>query len=100
MPDLALDDRLGVIDVDGVYEAVAKGHCVSHFRQCRIIGGLDVHSGADRGKTLALGSRQSESYLRIYDKAAEQSLYAQSAELDAAVGAGEQAGAARRQSRG
>ncbi|MDH4080646.1 MAG: replication initiation factor domain-containing protein [Nitrospira sp.] len=70
--DVALDDRLGVIDVDGVYEAVAKGHCVSHFRQCRIIGGLDVPTGADRGKTLALGSRQSESYLRIYDKAAEQ----------------------------
>jgi len=29
--DVALDDRVGVIDVDGVYEAVAKGHCVSHF---------------------------------------------------------------------
>jgi phage replication initiation protein len=70
--DVALDDRVGVIDVDGVYEAVAKGHCVSHFRQCRIIGGLDVPTGAERGKTLALGSRQSESYLRIYDKAAEQ----------------------------
>lgn len=24
--DVALDDRVGVIDVDGVYEAVAKGH--------------------------------------------------------------------------
>lgn len=64
--------HFGRIDVDGVYEAVAKGHCVSHFRQCRIIGGLDVPTGADRGKTLALGSRQSESYLRIYAKAAEQ----------------------------
>jgi len=70
--DVALDDRLGIIDVDGVYEAVVKGHCVSHFRQCQIIGGLDVPSGLDRGKTLALGSRQSDTYLRIYDKAAEQ----------------------------
>jgi phage replication initiation protein len=69
--DVALDDRLGIIDVDGVYEAVVKGHCVSHFRQCQIIGGLDVPSGLDRGKTLALGSRQSDTYLRIYDKAAE-----------------------------
>jgi DNA relaxase NicK len=29
-------------------------------------------SGSDMGKTLCLGSRQSDSYLRIYDKAAEQ----------------------------
>src|SRR4051794_7454036 len=36
--DVAFDDRLGVIDVDGVYEAVAKGHCVSHFRQSHLIG--------------------------------------------------------------
>lgn len=46
--DVALDDRLGVIDVDGVYDAVVKDHCVSHFRQCRIIGGLDVHSDLGR----------------------------------------------------
>lgn len=70
--DVALDDRSGVIDVDRLYEAVVKGHCVSHFRQSRLIAGLDLGSGLDMGKTLCLGSRQSDSYLRIYDKAAEQ----------------------------
>lgn len=70
--DVALDDRSGIIDVDRLYEAVVKGQCVSHFRQSRLIAGLDMGSGSDMGKTLCLGSRQSDSYLRIYDKAAEQ----------------------------
>ena len=47
-----------------------EGH--SHFRQSRLIAGLDVGSGSDTGKTLCMGSRQSDTYLRIYDKAAEQ----------------------------
>lgn len=70
--DVALDDRSGIIDVDHLYDAVVKGQCVSHFRQSRLIAGLDMGSGSDMGKTLCLGSRQSDSYLRIYDKAAEQ----------------------------
>ena len=70
--DVALDDRNGVIDVDRIYAAVKAGHCVSHFRQSRLISGLDLGSGLDTGKTLCMGSRQSDTYLRIYDKAAEQ----------------------------
>jgi DNA relaxase NicK len=70
--DVALDDRHGVIDVDQIYAAVVAGHCVSHFRQSRLIAGLDLGSGLDTGKTLCMGSRQSDTYLRIYDKAAEQ----------------------------
>ena len=70
--DVALDDRHGVIDVDRIYAAVKAGHCVSHFRQSRLIAGLDLGSGSDTGKTLCMGSRQSDTYLRIYDKAAEQ----------------------------
>ncbi len=70
--DVALDDRSGVIDIDRIYEAVVKGQCVSHFRQSRLIAGLDLGSGSDTGKTICLGSRHSDTYLRIYDKAAEQ----------------------------
>ena len=70
--DVALDDRSGVIDVDRIYDAVVAGHCVSHFRKSQLIAGLDLGSGEDTGKTLCMGSRQSDSYLRIYDKAAEQ----------------------------
>ena len=70
--DVALDDRNGVIDVDRIYASVKAGNCVSHFRQSRLISGLDVGSGLDTGQTLCMGSRQSDTYLRIYDKAAEQ----------------------------
>jgi putative DNA relaxase len=70
--DVALDDRSGVIDVDRIYASVVAGHCVSHFRKSQLIAGLDLGSGADTGKTLCMGSRQSDTYLRIYDKAAEQ----------------------------
>jgi len=70
--DVALDDRSGLIDVDGIYAAVVAGHCVSHFRKSQLIAGLDLGSGADTGKTLCMGSRQSDTYLRIYDKAAQQ----------------------------
>jgi putative DNA relaxase len=70
--DVALDDRSGVIDVDRIYASVVAGNCVSHFRQSRLIAGLDLGSGVDTGKTICMGSRQSDTYLRIYDKAAEQ----------------------------
>jgi phage replication initiation protein len=68
---VALDDRNGVIDVDRIYASVNEGNCVSHFRQSRLISGLAVGSGSDTGKTLCMGSRHSDTYLRIYDKAAD-----------------------------
>lgn len=70
--DVAFDDREGVIDIPTLHESVKKGQCVSRFKQFRLISGGDMDSGADTGQTLALGSRQSDSYLRIYDKAAQQ----------------------------
>lgn len=70
--DIAMDDRSGVIDLDRIYEAIVIGQSVSHFRQSRLIEGLDVGSGDKTGKTVTMGSRQSDTFLRIYDKAAEQ----------------------------
>lgn len=70
--DVALDDRSGVIDVARIYDAVVNGHCVSHFRKSQLIEGFDMATGSDTGKTVNMGSRQSDTYLRIYDKAAEQ----------------------------
>jgi hypothetical protein len=70
--DVAMDDRSGVIDIDRIYASVVAGNCVSHFRKSQIIAGLDMGSGIDIGKTICMGSRQSDTYLRIYDKAAEQ----------------------------
>jgi DNA relaxase NicK len=58
--DVALDDRSGLIDIDRIYASVVAGNCVSHFRQSRLISGLDLGSGIDTGKTICLGSRQSD----------------------------------------
>ena len=70
--DVAMDDRSGVIDIERIYASVVAGNCVSHFRKSRLIAGLDLGSGVETGKTICMGSRQSDTYLRIYDKAAEQ----------------------------
>ena len=43
--DVALDDRSGLIDVDRIYASVVAGNCVSHFRQYRLIAGLDLGCG-------------------------------------------------------
>jgi len=70
--DIAMDDRTGVIGLDRIFKAVKVGQCVSHFRKCQVLDGLDIGNGQKTGKTVALGSRQSDTYLRIYDKAMEQ----------------------------
>ena len=61
--DVALDDRSGVIDIDRIYTSVVAGNCVSHFRKSQLIAGLDLGSGVDTGKTICMGSRQSDTYL-------------------------------------
>jgi hypothetical protein len=70
--DVAMDDRSGVIGIDQIYASVVAGNCVSHFRKSQLVAGLDLGSGVQTGQTICLGSRQSDTYLRIYDKAAEQ----------------------------
>jgi len=70
--DVAMDDRSGVIDIERIYASVVAGNCVSHFRKSQLVAGLDLGSGLQTGQTICLGSRQSDTYLRIYDKAAEQ----------------------------
>ena len=70
--DVAMDDRSGVIDIERIYASVVAGNCVSHFRKSQLVAGLDLGSGVQTGQTICLGSRQSDTYLRIYDKAAEQ----------------------------
>ena len=46
--------------------SVVAGQCVSHSPLLSPYSGLDVGSGLHTGKTLCMGSRQSDTYLRIY----------------------------------
>lgn len=75
--DLAINDRVGLLNVPELIEKCYKGECVSVFK-----GFDDYGSGAliptrdqhkvEMGKTLYLGSKQSEIYFCIYEKAFEQ----------------------------
>lgn len=67
--DLALDDRMGHATVNQVIEAADIGQAVMRWstydakRKCSYKGKDDIH-----GEMITFGSRQSESYLRVYDK--------------------------------
>jgi phage replication initiation protein len=66
--DLAADDFNGLLNMDVMREKILKKEFV-----CRARSGSEVRSlfgGA--GHTLYFGSRESDTFLRIYDKAAEQ----------------------------
>lgn len=68
--DFAFDDKVGLLDMGLIGLAVRERSYVSRSKSCTH---YEKHtaSGMD-GETWAFGSRSSETYLRIYDKAAEQ----------------------------
>ncbi len=70
--DLALDDRMGHANVAQVIQAADLGQAVMRWstydakRKCSHKGKDDI-----QGEMITFGSRQSESYLRVYDKRRE-----------------------------
>lgn len=66
--DLAKDVRGVSIDLDGVYEAISSGKTKGTARSFS-----QMHS-PNGGNTIYVGSRQSERFVRIYDKAAQTGL--------------------------
>jgi DNA relaxase NicK len=70
--DNALDDRKGVVSVEQVEQAVQAGQAVKRSKKWRKIVEGDDDRGLTTGHTLYLGSRQSNTLIRIYDKALEQ----------------------------
>lgn len=75
--DLAINDRAGLLDIPELIEKCNTGECISVFKgfedygSGELIPGRDQHK-AQMGKTLYLGSKQSEVYFCIYEKAYEQ----------------------------
>lgn len=65
--DFAMDDRTGALDLELIDKYYAQGWLTTRWRKGQVIEGRL----GSRGKTLYFGSRSSESFLRIYDKAAE-----------------------------
>lgn len=68
--DFALDDTTGILDLDVIGKHARAGHFVSRWKRNRVWE--EFENGQSLGVTYSFGSRSSESYLRIYDKAAEQ----------------------------
>lgn len=75
--DLAINDRTGLLDIPELVQKCKDGECISVFKgfedyeSGELIPTRDQHK-AQMGKTLYLGSKQSEVYFCIYEKAYEQ----------------------------
>ncbi len=70
--DIAYDDFEGMLDIDLMYAMLRTGDVVTRWRKVSRIENAQL-GGEDRtGHTVNVGSRTSESYLRIYDKLQEQ----------------------------
>jgi hypothetical protein len=68
--DFALDDREGLITLPRILEADVSGAIVTRWRGFTLLQNRE--RGRVAGWTCYFGSRQSQAFVRIYDKAAEQ----------------------------
>lgn len=69
--DLAMDDRLEILDLEIIENAVHSGECVSHFSRFRPFDEFDLKKKCRTGHGLYFGSRASGRMIRIYDKRLE-----------------------------
>ncbi len=70
--DFALDDRRGLLSRERILNAEAAGRLVTRWQGLNYIE--DRKRGEVTGWTIYIGSRQSEAFCRVYDKAAEQNV--------------------------
>lgn len=69
--DLAFDDTNGLLDLEAIHKQILNGDIVTRWRKVSRISGSNVGSALVTGDTINVGSRQSDAYLRIYDKKLE-----------------------------
>lgn len=72
--DISYDDRIGIVTVAEVERALSCGDVVTRWHKWRPDGDYEIGSPAVDGGTVYIGSRKSDAFLRIYDKAKEQGL--------------------------
>ena len=70
--DIAFDDMDGVLDTDLMYEKLRSGEVVTRYRKVTRITGVQMPEPEKTGDTVNVGSRKSNSFIRIYDKLLEQ----------------------------
>jgi DNA relaxase NicK len=69
--DCALDDRASTVPLQTIKTAIETGQCVTRADRLQVIASSSIHKGTAQGETLYVGSPQSQTLLRIYDKRAE-----------------------------
>lgn len=73
--DFAYDDRAGYLNLDQVQESLEHHKVNTHFRKWRPIEAeRAIGQETSPGRTICIGSRSSNNYIRIYDKAAQQGI--------------------------
>ena len=69
--DCALDDRNSCVPLSTIRQAIEIGQCVTRADRMQRISSSSIHTATPSGETLYLGSPQSHTMLRIYDKRLE-----------------------------
>jgi DNA relaxase NicK len=69
--DCALDDRNSCVPLATIRKAMEAGQCVTRADHLQRISSRSLHHDTPCGETLYLGSPQSQTLLRIYDKRLE-----------------------------
>ena len=69
--DCALDDRNSYVPLSTIRQAIEAGQCVTRADRMQRISSRSIHTDTPSGETLYLGSPQSQTMLRIYDKRLE-----------------------------
>lgn len=69
--DCALDDRNSCVPLSTIRQAIEAGQCVTRADRMQRISSRSIHTDTPSGETLYLGSPQSQTMLRVYDKRLE-----------------------------
>ncbi len=69
--DYALDDRNSCVPLLMIRQAIEAGQCVTRADRMQSISSSSIHRATPSGETLYLGSPQSQTLLRVYDKRLE-----------------------------
>lgn len=70
--DLAIDDFQGLLNMEVIGEAITGGFVTANFKKVREYNERERKTGMLTGRGAYFGSRKSEVFIRIYDKALEQ----------------------------
>ena len=71
--DLAVNDHFGILDIGHLIDRCKNGECISKSRKFSDCGSGELkYEKPDMGRTLYIGTRQSEIYFCIYEKDYEQ----------------------------